>query len=439
MIVLPGFSKRRRSRAKKENYLTSTVKNIYSDKRVYSPNGNILVSSFNLKSDEKKNLGYLVSSLDDSLRMPLLNAVVMPINEGLNNNFVFENKEINYTNLYKKDSENSGFGYASYKLLNSGVETHITATKNVSVFSFNFPKSKESKIQIDLSSLINSDKKVYIEFDELNGVQGWIDVKDDEKSQKKYFFAEFSRYYESWGVWEKTITKKKKEVDIEKIFYEDTLSFTGINSGFYINYSTRDNDAITMKLAFSNNSISDAKKVIKRESPDWDFYAVADEVENIWESYFDSFTIVGDNNMMNKFYKNLYDSMIFTLHNKSFIFEKQDKDISFKNHKEVVLSNILSNSKPLDKLFEMAGLRPTDSSFSSFEIVKPKFQEVDFKIEDSSFVLKTNIDSIAQKLNAGGKLDMVQASLNNKELNENTISIEDIYNGGVLDLKFEIK
>ncbi len=439
LIVFSGYSKKRKARAKKETYLNKMVKNIYSDHRVYSPYGNILVSSFNIQSVENKNLGYVVSVLDTTKNIPSVNAVVMPLSSGLSSNFVFENRDVNYSSAYLKDIDNSGYGFTSYSQLSTEIKTQITATKNVSVFSFTFPKSKESKIQVDLSSLISAEKLVSVEFDELNGVYGWCELKEDSVVVKKYFFAEFSRYYESWGVWEKFLKVEKKELKCQKNYYEDTLNFQGVNTGFYINYTTSGNDHITMKIAFSNESGDHAKSLIDEETPDWDFYEIADAVENQWETYFESFSIAGLDKFTRGFFDALYDSMIFTLSRRSFIYQKQSKDIDITNHTQKVMMNILSNSESLVRLFDFAGLKPVDSSFESFEIGKPKLNELDFKLNKVDFVLQTNIDSLTKITNDSHQLDMIDVTYNNKTLPSKFISLDDIYNGGILNLKFEIK
>jgi predicted alpha-1,2-mannosidase len=122
-----------------------------------------------------------------------------------------------------------------------------------------------------------------------------------------YFVARFSKAFLTSGVWDKIY--RKPETDMQINPYK--TAETGNNIGAFVNYRTRENEEILVKIALSYVSIEGARKNMDQEIPHWDFDRVRNEAKAVWNEALSVLRIIGSREDQKQiFYTALYHSLI---------------------------------------------------------------------------------------------------------------------------------
>ena len=197
-------------------------------------------------------------------------------------------------------------GYYSVPLLRYGITAEMTATCRTGMHRYTFPASDEAAIVFDLLNGGCWDSPADTGFKVLDAdaqgrgtaIQGWRWSRGWANNQKVYFYAEFSKPFDSFEIIEKTFTKRDGS----------TISFNIFGRA---DFKTAEGEQIMLKVGLSPVSEENARANMLAENPGWDFEAVAKDADKLWDSELVKVRIETDDEQAKKvFYTALYHTMI---------------------------------------------------------------------------------------------------------------------------------
>ena len=180
-------------------------------------------------------------------------------------------------------------GYYSVPLTRYGITAELTATARVGFHRYAFPEAEDAAIVFDLENGGCWDEPARTEMTAVgnNRIEGCRWSKGWAKDQRVYFVAEFSKPFDSFTLHGK----------------DDMYGRAS--------FSTGKNEEVLLKVALSPVSIEGARKNLSAELPGWDFDAVADAADKVWNDELSKIVIeTGDESARKIFYTALYHTMI---------------------------------------------------------------------------------------------------------------------------------
>ena len=176
--------------------------------------------------------------------------------------------------------------YYSVPLLRYDILAEMTATSRVGFHRYTFPASDSTAIVFDLENGGCWDKATdtRIEAEGNDALKGWRFSKGWARNQKVFFYAKFSKPFES----------------VENI-------------GQYarVNFDLAEGEKIMLKVAISPVDIDGAKANMAAELPGWDFEKTREAARNAWNRELSKIRIeTGDADERTIFYTALYHTMI---------------------------------------------------------------------------------------------------------------------------------
>ena len=194
-------------------------------------------------------------------------------------------------------------GYYSVPLLRYGIKAELTSTSRVGFHRYTFPESADAAIVFDLENGGCWDKSVdtFIEpvpetdlSSRAKAVRGYRYSKGWAKDQKIYFYAEFSKPFDSMQTFE--------------IKAEDGTAIPGYTR---FSFKTSKDETVLLKVALSSVSMDGARANMAAELQGWDFDAVASAAESAWDEELSKIRIKTSDKQARKiFYTALYHAMI---------------------------------------------------------------------------------------------------------------------------------
>lgn len=177
-------------------------------------------------------------------------------------------------------------GYYSVPLLRYSVKAELTATERVGVHRYTFPASDRAGVVFDLENGGCWDSTVDCFMEPVGdcALRGWRYSTGWAKDQRIYFYAEFSRNYDSL------------EVD-----------------GAYARacFTTEEGEQVLLKVALSCVSMEGACANMRSELQGWDFDAVAAAADEKWNAELSKIRIdTKDERARRIFYTGLFHTMI---------------------------------------------------------------------------------------------------------------------------------
>lgn len=176
--------------------------------------------------------------------------------------------------------------YYSVPLLRYDILAEMTATSRVGFHRYTFPASDSTAIVFDLENGGCWDKATdtRIEAEGNDALKGWRFSKGWARNQKVFFYAKFSKPFES----------------VENI-------------GQYarVNFDLAEGEKVMLKVAISPVDIDGAKANMAAELPGWDFEKTREAARNAWNRELSKIRIeTGDVDQRTIFYTALYHTMI---------------------------------------------------------------------------------------------------------------------------------
>ena len=182
-------------------------------------------------------------------------------------------------------------GYYSVPLTRYGIKAEMSATNRVGIHRYTFPASEEAAIVFDLENGGCWDKatETLIEQCADNAIRGYRYSKGWANAQRVYFYAEFSKPFES--------------LQIHSIDYKQLYAKADFN--------TAAGEEILVKVALSPVSMEGAQANMAAEMPDWDFDATVKAADKAWNEELSKISVETKNaDDLKVFYTALYHAMI---------------------------------------------------------------------------------------------------------------------------------
>ena len=213
-----------------------------------------------------------------------------------------------YRSKFSHQEEVASPGYYSVILTDYGIKAEMTVTELAGYHRYTFPKSDAAHILSDMEHCI-SDKctDAQIKIVSHTEIEGHRASSGFVKNQNVYFFAKFSKPFQSSGTWKKTNPG------------EGSAEETGTNIGAFVNFSTADNEVIEVKIGISYTSIEQARLNLETELPQWKFDQVKENAKKKWNDALGKIEVQMDQNIDEAyrqqktvtFYTALYHSLLF--------------------------------------------------------------------------------------------------------------------------------
>jgi len=202
-----------------------------------------------------------------------------------------------YRSRFSHKNEKARPGYYKVFLDDYKVGVELTATYRVGFHKYVFPNSKKSHILLDLKhrdKVLESMLKVVSDTE----VVGYRISRSWADSQFVFFAAVFSKPIKNYTIF----------IDNKAI---DGNSAEGTNIKLVIDYKTKKNEPVYVKVAISPVSIEGARLNLANELPGWDFNGTVKKADDIWEKELNKIEVFGkDKNDLINFYTALYHALI---------------------------------------------------------------------------------------------------------------------------------
>lgn len=244
-----------------------------------------------------------------------------------------DNPEEGYRSRYNKASETASAGYYSVQLTDYNIQVEATALPHSGMLCFTFPESKEAHIQIDLARRVGGTSVLQsIEVIDNQRIRGWMKCTPEgggwgngegKADYTVYFFAEFSRPFNSHGVWSAQIPDyyKRKRENIESKNYQKLIKQAeilpsikeceGKHIGFYADFETQKDEQIILKSGISFTSLKNAEENLHTEIEGWDFDETYKTCARMWDEQLSKIIVEGGTeDEKTVFYTALYHTLI---------------------------------------------------------------------------------------------------------------------------------
>ena len=217
-----------------------------------------------------------------------------------------EHPENGYRSAYDKKSEKAAAGYYAVTLSEGNIKAEATAARRSGMLRFTFPQNKQSRIQIDLARRVGGTSSLqYVKVLDDHTIEGWMKCTpegggwgngDGKADYTVYFYAQFSKPLQNFGVWSADIPddwkRKREEVTSEK--YQQRIAEaavlpgikekSGKHLGFFTEFETKEGEQVLLKSGISFVSIAGAKNNLETDIKGWDFDQVKTAAKALWNA-----------------------------------------------------------------------------------------------------------------------------------------------------------
>ncbi|MGI4805926.1 MAG: GH92 family glycosyl hydrolase, partial [Janthinobacterium lividum] len=200
-----------------------------------------------------------------------------------------------YRSRFSHENETAAANYYKVKLDDYNITAEMTASTRVGFHQYTFPKSDQAHIILDLMAGIYNydDKNVWTYLHVVNDtlVTGYRQTNGWAKTRVLYFAMKFSKPFIAYG----NHNYSKKEV--YRGFwgkFNQSKNFPEIAAQrlrAYFDFKTEEGEKIKIKFALSPVSMDGALNNMQTEIPGWDFDAVKEAGQNLWEKELSKITI----------------------------------------------------------------------------------------------------------------------------------------------------
>ncbi len=210
-----------------------------------------------------------------------------------------------YRSRFDHKDEVASPGYYSVLLKENDIRVELTVTRRVGMHRYTFPQARNARVILDLGHIIGRHPKghSHVRFVSNSEVEGYKSVQGGIL----YFVARFSKPFATYGTWDVDY----KTPESRQSLYPYKTAETGENVGVFVNYCTRKNEAILVKVGLSYVGVDAARKNIDREIPGWDFEQVRLAARKTWNEYLNRVKITGGTDAQRQiFYTALYHALV---------------------------------------------------------------------------------------------------------------------------------
>ena len=203
-----------------------------------------------------------------------------------------------YASEYDHDFETATPYYYEVDLQTGRIQAEVTASHQAAYYRFKFPASAHSHLVLSMAEgaeLTVTSDHIVEGSERIGGQVGKI--ADSGKETREYFYAEFSRPFNSYQTWQ-----------------SGNLSHTAKQAGDHIGFVTDSASAagerIEVRVGLSYISAEQARKNLQREIPNWTFERVKADTRTEWNDALGGIqTVGGTERQRTIFYTALYRSL----------------------------------------------------------------------------------------------------------------------------------
>uniref|UniRef100_UPI003216D072 GH92 family glycosyl hydrolase n=1 Tax=uncultured Draconibacterium sp. TaxID=1573823 RepID=UPI003216D072 len=227
----------------------------------------------------------------DVLFMPTVGKVqILPGDE--------KDSKTGYRSTFSHINEKALPGYYSVLLDDYNVKAELTATTRTGFHRYTFPAAEQANIIIDLKNrdhVLESN----IEFISDTEIQGLRKSRRWAKEQFVYFYAKFSKPFESYGI------------VINDTLVDGIQKAEGKNIRAFVQFKTKADEKVLVKVGISAVDTEGAKRNLEAENSSWNFDQVAKDAKYKWNSFLSKIEVEGGSERQKRiFYTGLYHTAI---------------------------------------------------------------------------------------------------------------------------------
>lgn len=220
-----------------------------------------------------------------------------------------EDPESGYRSRFDRRDEISTAGYYSVLLKDYQVRAELTATKRVAFHRYTFPETQNAHILFDVGNAWGESgpvKDAQVNLLPDGRVEGWVTTLP-VYVQKYQPGAEVTMYFSA--VLSKKVTAHGT-FNGGDIYPQQTVG-KGKGTGLYLSFTTKANEAITVKAGLSLTSVENARLNLEQEAKDLSFDAARSQSKRLWNDYLGRIDVQGGAHKDKvKFYTGLYHALL---------------------------------------------------------------------------------------------------------------------------------
>jgi predicted alpha-1,2-mannosidase len=189
------------------------------------------------------------------------------------------------------------------------VKVEMAPSPRGGAFRFTFPKTDDAYVLLDANAGAGA-VEIHAE---TNTIAGWNAAgARNAPNFKQYFVAVFDRPFTRHGVWEIPEGGTDQKPPEEPVIQADTRSRTGHRVGAYAGFSTKDGEAVTVRIGVSLIGLDQARRNLDQDMPEADFDRVVARAKSAWESQLAKIDVEGGTAAERRtFYTALYHAVQF--------------------------------------------------------------------------------------------------------------------------------
>ena len=239
-----------------------------------------------------------IGDLGDIRFMPINKKVDLTEMNDLNEDYHRNN--IPFKSRYSHEGEFASPGYYKVKLIDHDIITELTAGLRTGHHRYEFLKSSEQSVIIDLGFTFNWDKTLEsaIFIENKNTISGYRHSKGWADNQKVFFTATFSKPI------------KNVELFADSSYVRNDKEVEGTNTTAQLFFEPGNNSQLEATVSVSSVSIENAKTNLEN-SPYTDFDTVKKEAQQQWESNLSRIKVESSvDSLKTIFYTALYHALV---------------------------------------------------------------------------------------------------------------------------------
>jgi predicted alpha-1,2-mannosidase len=208
-----------------------------------------------------------------------------------------------YGSSYSHDDEVAKAGYHKVVLKDYAITAELTTTNRVGFHRYTYPKSNDSYIIFDFTTVLGSSETQSSKVNKANDcrIEGEVTMAPTIRRPKPitvYFVAEFDKPFLTFGGW-------KKGVVIPTL-----SSLEGEKTGVFVKFNTTQGEKRLMKVAISYVSVEEAQNNMKSELPAWNFDEIVKESAQNWDAMLGRIDVEGGTAVQQqRFYTDLFHAL----------------------------------------------------------------------------------------------------------------------------------
>ncbi len=204
---------------------------------------------------------------------------------------------------YSHDEEVVFPGYHKVYLSDREIQAELTSTCRVGFHRYRFPASEKSHIAFNLDAKLGHGKMQASSVHPVSDIEfeGYVTMAPTHRRKKPctvHFSAQLSKPFTKVMAWE-----EGRIVELSQV--------KGKNPGFCVEFSTKQDETVMMKLGMSYVSARQARKNLKAELDHWDFDRVVAESKAEWNRWLGKIEVEGGTEQQRvKFYTDLWHALL---------------------------------------------------------------------------------------------------------------------------------